>query len=120
MTLLPPPTAQNYSFRNRPQNKQLPNRISRITAVILLSECCAQYALIFIHFNPALCFILMYNCSLKVRNKRICYVMSLCSDQLNVDDSEQRQFPLTLVMQMRSIILWIVQCGQCETFVSVN
>ena len=30
-TLLPPPTAQNYSLRNRPHNRQLPGRISRIT-----------------------------------------------------------------------------------------
>jgi len=30
-TLLPPSTAQNYSFRNRPHNRQLPDRISRIT-----------------------------------------------------------------------------------------
>ena len=30
-TLLPPPTAQNYSLRNRPHNRQLPDRISRIT-----------------------------------------------------------------------------------------
>ena len=30
-TLLPPPTAQNYSVRNRPHNRQLPDRISRIT-----------------------------------------------------------------------------------------
>ena len=30
-TLLPPPTAQNYSLRNRPNNRQLPDRISRIT-----------------------------------------------------------------------------------------
>ena len=30
-TLLPPPTAQKYSLRNRPQNRQLPDRISRIT-----------------------------------------------------------------------------------------
>ena len=29
-TLLPPPTAQNYSLRNRPHNRQLPDRISRI------------------------------------------------------------------------------------------
>jgi len=29
--LLPPPTAQNYSLRNRPHNRQLPDRISRIT-----------------------------------------------------------------------------------------
>ena len=27
----PPPTAQNYSLRNRPHNRQLPDRISRIT-----------------------------------------------------------------------------------------
>jgi len=27
---LPPPTAQNYSLRNRPHNRQLPDRISRI------------------------------------------------------------------------------------------
>jgi len=30
-TLLPPPTAQNYSLRNRPHSRQLPDRISRIT-----------------------------------------------------------------------------------------
>ena len=30
-TLLPPPAAQNYSLRNRPPNRQLPDRISRIT-----------------------------------------------------------------------------------------
>ena len=30
-TLLPPPTAQKYSLRNRPHNRQLPDRISRIT-----------------------------------------------------------------------------------------
>ena len=30
-TLLPPPTAQNYSLQNRPHNRQLPDRISRIT-----------------------------------------------------------------------------------------
>ena len=29
--LLPPPTAQYYSLRNRPHNRQLPNRISRVT-----------------------------------------------------------------------------------------
>jgi len=30
-TLLPPPTAQNYSLRNRPNNRQLPDHISQIT-----------------------------------------------------------------------------------------
>ena len=30
-TLLPTPTAQNYSLRNRPHNRQLSDRISRIT-----------------------------------------------------------------------------------------
>ena len=30
-TLLPPPTARNYSLRNRPHNRQLPDRISPIT-----------------------------------------------------------------------------------------
>ena len=30
-TLLPPPTAQNYSLRNRPHNRQPPDRIYRIT-----------------------------------------------------------------------------------------
>jgi len=30
-TLLPPPTAQNYSLRNRPHDRQLPDRLSRIT-----------------------------------------------------------------------------------------
>ena len=31
----------------------------------------------FVCFRPALCFILVYNCGLTVRNKRICYV-TLC------------------------------------------
>jgi len=30
-TLLPPSTAQNYSLRSTPRNRQLPDRISRIT-----------------------------------------------------------------------------------------
>ena len=30
-TLLPPPTEQNYNLRNRPHNRQLPDRISKIT-----------------------------------------------------------------------------------------
>ena len=30
-TLLPPPTAQNCRLRNRPHNRQLPDRVSRIT-----------------------------------------------------------------------------------------
>ena len=30
-TLLPPPTAQNYSLRNRPHSRQLPDRIPRKT-----------------------------------------------------------------------------------------
>ena len=34
-----------------------------------------QYVLTFIDFRPALCFILVYNGGLTVRNKRICYVM---------------------------------------------
>ena len=29
-TLLPPSTAQNYSLKNRPHNRQLPDRISRV------------------------------------------------------------------------------------------
>ena len=33
------------------------------------------YVLTFIYFGLALCFILVYNCGLTVRNKRICYVM---------------------------------------------
>jgi len=33
-SLLPPSTAQNYSLRNRPHNRQLPDRISRITDCI--------------------------------------------------------------------------------------
>jgi len=35
-----------------------------------------QYVLCFIYSSPALCFILVYNCGLTVRNKRmLCYVM---------------------------------------------
>jgi len=35
------------------------------------------FAYIFLYFTPALCFILVYNCGLTVRNERLCYVM-LC------------------------------------------
>jgi len=73
-TLLPPPTAQNYSLRNRPHDRQLiPDRISRITDCNFTVR--MLYVLSFIYFRPALCFILVYNCGLTVRNKRICYVM---------------------------------------------
>ena len=37
-----------------------------------------QYVLTFIYFSPVLCFTLVYNCSLRVRNKQICYVMLCC------------------------------------------
>ena len=53
-TLLPPPTAQNYSLRKRPQNRQLPDRISRITD-------CNSTVLTFIYFRPAICFIFVYS-----------------------------------------------------------
>ena len=80
-TLLPPPTAQNYSLRKRPHNRQLPDRLSGIMDCnFTVPECCTAICrlLAFIYFRPALCFILVYNCVLTVRNKRICYVM-LCA-----------------------------------------
>jgi len=71
-------TSQNYSLRNSPHNRQLPERISRITTVIFYCQnAVPQYVLTFICLRPALCFILVCNCGLTVRNKRICYVM-LC------------------------------------------
>ena len=78
-TLLPPPTAQNYSLRNRPHNRQLPDRISRITDCNFIVRMLYRnmYWLIYIYFRPVLCFILVYNCGLTVRNKRICYVVML-------------------------------------------
>ena len=77
-TLLPPPTAQNYNLTNRPHNRQLPDRISRITDCnFTCQNVVPKYVLTFIFFRPALCFIFVYNCGLTVCNKRICYVM-LC------------------------------------------
>ena len=78
-TLLPLPTAQNYSLRNRPHNRQLPDRISRITdcnfTVRMLYR--NMYWLLYIldlRFVLFLC--RPYDCGLTVRNKRICYVTS--------------------------------------------
>jgi len=55
----------------------LPDRISRITdcnfTVRMLYR--NMYWLLYIYFRPALCFILVYNCGLTVRSKRINYVM---------------------------------------------
>ena len=75
--ILPPPTAQNYSLRNRPHNRQLTDRISRITDCnfTLRMLYCNMYWLLYTYFSPVFCFILVYNCGLTVRNKRICYVM---------------------------------------------
>jgi len=53
-TLMPPPTAQNYNLRKRPQNRQLPDRISRITD-------CNSTVLTFIYFRPAICFIFVFS-----------------------------------------------------------
>ena len=79
-------TKHNWTT-NRPHNRQLPGRISRITdcnfTVRMLYR--NKYWL-FIYFTPALCFILMYNCGLTVRNKRICYVM-LCWQQTRAGDT---------------------------------
>ena len=61
ISLLPPPTAQNYSLRNRPHNRQLPDRISRITDCNFIVRIVPQYVLTFIYFRPALCFILAYS-----------------------------------------------------------
>ena len=74
-TLLPPPTAQNYSLRNRPHNRQLPDCISQITDCNFTVRMLYQNMYSFIYFRHALCFIFVYNCGLTVRNKRICYVM---------------------------------------------
>ena len=74
-TLLPPPTAQNYSLRNRPHNRQLPDRISRITDCNFIVRILYRNMYWLLCLRPALCFILVYNCGLTVRNKRIRYAM---------------------------------------------
>jgi len=74
---LPPPTAQNYSLRNRPHNRQLPDYVSGITGCNFTVRMLYRniYRLLCILASPALCFILVYNCGLTVRNKRIRYVI---------------------------------------------
>ena len=75
-TLLPPPTAQNYSLGNRSHNRQLLDRISRITNCNFTVRMLYRNVYwLFVYLRPALCFIPVYNCGLTVRNKRICYVM---------------------------------------------
>ena len=71
---LPPSTAQNYSLRNRPQNRQLPDRISRIT------DCNFTVRMLYRNMYWLLYILDLYNCGLTVRNKRISYVM-LCINQ---------------------------------------
>jgi len=73
-TLLPPPTAQNYSLRNRPHNRQLPDRISRITdcnfIVRMLYRNGNMYSLLYI---VDLRFVL-FLCTTAVWQFAICYV----------------------------------------------
>ena len=55
-TLLPPPTAQNYSLRKRPHNRQLPDRLSGIMDCnFTVPECCTAICIDFMYFRPALC-----------------------------------------------------------------
>jgi len=81
-TLLPPPTAQNYSLRNEidltidSYGATWPH-ISNNGLQFYCQNVVPQYVSTFIYFRPALCFILVYNCGLTVRNKRIRYVMEM-------------------------------------------
>ena len=66
-TLLPPPTAQNYSLRNRPHNRQLPDRTYWIT------DCNFTARMLYRNtYKIAPRFVLpVYNCGLTVRYERI-------------------------------------------------
>jgi len=81
-TFLPPPTAQNYSLRNEidltidSYGATWPH-ISNNGLQFYCQNVVPQYVSTFIYFRPALCFILVYNCGLTVRNKRIRYVMEM-------------------------------------------
>ena len=90
-THLPPPTAQNYSLRNKPHNRQLPNCISQITDCNFTVRMLYQNMYSFMYFRHALCFIFVYNCGLTVHNKRICYVM-LCSFHFDMTCSKPINF----------------------------
>jgi len=111
-TLLPPPTAQNYSLRNRPHNRQLPDRISRITDCNFTVRTLYRnmYWLSGLYFSPALCSILAYNCGLTVRNKRICYVMLCCRYFACMGHSSTGLSPKTQGHKSRSTLklrLWL-------------
>ena len=67
--------ATTNSLRNRPNNRQLPDRISRITDCNFTARMLYRNMYWLIYILDALCFIFVYNCGLTVRNKRICYVM---------------------------------------------
>ena len=70
-----------------PMYRQLPDRISRITDgnfTVRMLYCNIYWH---IYFRPALCFILVYDCGLTVRNKRICYFMLYVSGVANVAHS---------------------------------
>ena len=74
LTLLPSPTAQNYSLRNRPHNRQLPDRISRITDFTVRMLYRNMYWLLYI-LDMRFVLFLHKASGLTVRNKRICYVI---------------------------------------------
>jgi len=64
--------------------------------------------LTFIYFRPALCFILVHNCGLTVRNKRICYAMiclETCSRALDISvhQSPRETIRVTCSYQCRSL-----------------
>ena len=76
-THLPPPTAQNYSLRSRPHNRKLPDRISRITECNFTVRMLYRniYWLLYILDLCFVFFILVYHCSLTVRNKQVCCML---------------------------------------------
>jgi len=79
-TLLPPPTTQNYSLRNTPHNRQLPDRLSRImdcnfTVRMLYRNMClwsydlmALYKSVYYYYYYWLLYIL-----------DLCFVLFLCT-----------------------------------------
>jgi len=77
---LPPPTAQNYSLRNRPHNRQLPDRISRITDCnftvrMLYRNIYWHLYILDLRFVLFLCTIAVWQFAI---NEYVCYVMLKC------------------------------------------
>jgi len=69
-------TAQHYSLRNRPHNRQLPDLISRLTVFNFISRMFFRDAINFYIVRFIYCLILMYSCVWQLILNE--YVMLMC------------------------------------------